>query len=90
MNYYDVAVLGVPLLFVVIGLVEYLKKFGVTGNWLLGSSMLIGVLLGGGYQLSAVGFPVDFAGWFGVGFYGIGLGIVASGVYDVAKNIAKE
>ena len=91
MEYFsEIAVLGVPLLFVVIGLVEYIKKLGVTGKWLLGASMLIGLVLGIGYQLSASGFPADFAGWFSVSIYGLGLGIVASGVYDAVKGILSK
>ena len=89
MNYYDIAVLGVPLIFVVIGLVEYVKKMGVTGKYLLGASMLIGLVLGAGSQLAAAGFPADFAGWFGVTVYGLGLGVVASGVYDAVKSVLK-
>lgn len=86
--YTEAAVAGVPLLFVVFGLVSWIKSFGVTGNWLRGASMLVGLILGCGYLFATVGFPVDFAGWFTNIVYGIGLGVVASGVYDGVKAAA--
>jgi len=87
--YTEAAVAGVPLLFVVFGLVQWVKSFGVSGNWLRGVSMLIGLILGVGFMFSSVGFPSDFAGWFTVIVYGLGLGVVASGVYDGLKSAAK-
>mgnify|MGYP001501922186 CR=1 FL=1 len=88
-EFFNVAVSGIPLLFVVIGLVAYVKKFGVTGNALLVTSMLIGLLFGVGYQVSQAGVPADFAGWFSNGIYGLGLGLVASGLYDEIKDMIK-
>lgn len=88
-SYTEAAVAGVPLLFVVFGLVAWIKSFGVTGNWLRGASMIIGLILGVGYMFSSVGFPENFAGWFTVVVYGIGLGVVASGVYDGVRTAAR-
>lgn len=88
-SYTDAAVQGVPLLFVVFGLVAWAKSFGLAGNWLRGVSMIVGLLLGMGYLFATLGFPVDFAGWFTNVVYGLGLGIVASGVYDGLKSAAK-
>lgn len=84
-----VSVLGVPLMFVVIGTVEYIKKMGVQGKALLGASMAAGLIYGAGYQFMARGFPTDFAGWFSVIVYGIAIGILASGVYDANKSAGK-
>ena len=83
MNVFDVAVNGVPLVFVVMGLVEFIKRRGVTGNALSYVSMGLGLVLGGGYQISQIGVPTSFSTWFGVGIFGIGYGLVASGIYDV-------
>lgn len=82
----NAVVAGVPLLFVVIGLVQFVKKLGLVGNALIWASMAIGLLLGAGFQFATVGFPTDFAGWFAVIVYGLGLGIVSSGVYDAASS----
>jgi len=88
-DYFGAMVVGIPLIFVVMGLVEWVKSFGVSGKTLNGVSMAIGLLLGSGYQISQVGLPADFAAWFGVVVYGLGMGIVASGLYDGVKNIVQ-
>jgi len=86
MDFSTAIVNGIPLVLIVIGLVELLKKFGVSGNWLVGASVLIGICFGISYQLS-IAMPIDFSGWFAAVVYGIGLGLVASGVYDAAKSV---
>jgi hypothetical protein len=87
-DFTNVVVNGVPLLVVILGLVEYLKRFGVSGNALLGSSMGIGAVLGVGYQISQTGTPVEFSGWFAIVLYGLVMGLIASGVYDALKSIS--
>ena len=78
---------GIPLIFVVMGLVELAKVFGASGKLLTGISVGIGLVLGVLYQIS-LGAPVDFAGWFGAAVYGLALGITASGVYSAIRNAA--
>jgi hypothetical protein len=89
-DFANVAVNGVPLLFVIIGLVEYLKRFGVEGNALLGASMGMGVLFGVGYQISQLGVPTAFSGWFFLVVFGLALGLIASGIYDAARSMVKR
>jgi hypothetical protein len=72
---------------VILGLVEFAKRLGVTGKWSLGLSMLLGLLLGAAYQAAANGWPVDFAGWFGLALFGIVLGLSASGLYDLGGRL---
>jgi len=76
---------GVPLFFVVMGLVELTKTFGASGKLLTGISMAIGLVIGVLYQIS-LGVPVGFVGWFGAAIYGLALGITASGVYNAIRN----
>jgi len=78
---------GIPLFFVVMGLVELAKVFGASGKLLTGISVGIGLVLGVLYQLS-LGVPADFAGWFGAVLYGLALGITASGVYNAIRHAA--
>lgn len=80
---------GVPLTVVVFGLVEWIKKLGVKGVWVNVVSMTIGALTGIAYQFS-VSPPVDFSGWFTAIVFGLGLGIMASGVYDGLTNATKQ
>ena len=77
----DIYINGFSLLPVIMGLVEFLKRVGVTGRWSIASSMLIGLLLGLGYQIS-VKPPASYADWFGAVVFGLGLGLSSSGVYD--------
>ena len=86
---FDAIVAGLPLVLVVIGVVEWFKQLGVQGNVLRYVSMAIGLVIGIAYQIS-LGLPADFAGWFAACIYGLGLGLVASGIYDAAADIVKK
>lgn len=85
---FDQIVNGIPLIFVVMGLVEFVKAFGVQGNALTVTSFGIGLALGLAYQIS-LGMPAGFAGWFGAAIFGLALGLVASKVYDAIRSAAK-
>ena len=85
--YTDAAVNGIPLLFVVAGLVQVVGQFGVKGKAQLAASLVIGLVLGLGYQIAQLGAPADFGGWFAAVIYGLGLGVVASGLYETAKKL---
>ena len=86
---FDAIVAGLPLVLVVLGLVEWVKRLGLSGKPVVIVSMAIGLALGLAYQIS-IALPLDFAGWFGAAVYGIGLGLVASGIYDVGKSILNK
>jgi len=86
---FDAIVAGLPLVLVVLGLVEWVKRLGLAGKAVVIVSMAIGLALGLAYQVS-IALPIDFAGWFGAAVYGIGLGLVASGIYDVGKSILNK
>ncbi len=88
MDFSNALVAGIPLVLVVIGLVEWSKRLGVSGKPLMVLSMLIGVVLGVLYQFSQQ--PLEgFSAWFGAVVYGLGLGLVASGIYDAARSATK-
>lgn len=88
MDFSEMLVGGVPLMFIVLGLVEWSKRLGVSGKWLLVLSMLIGLVIGVLYQVS-LGMPVGFSGWFVAIVFGLGVGVVASGVYDAVRSAAR-
>ncbi|WP_236839248.1 hypothetical protein [Bellilinea caldifistulae] len=76
---------GIPLVLVVLGLVEWSKRLGVSGKALQILSMLVGVVLGVLYQFSQQ--PLEgFSVWFGAVVYGLALGLVASGIYDAVRS----
>lgn len=75
------------VLAVVLGLVTFWGKLGVKGVWQLVSSMLTGLLIGGMFDIAALGLPADFAGWFSVSMYGIAMGLVASLGYETGKEV---
>ena len=85
---FDQVINGIPLIFVVMGLVELLKAFGVTGNRLTVASVGIGMVWGVLYQVS-IAVPAGFAGWFGAAMFGAALGLVASKVYDAIRSATK-
>jgi len=85
MDFSDAIVNGIPLVFVIAGLVEFAKKFNLKGVACTALSMGLGVVFGIAFQLQA-GPPTDFAGWFGAVLYGLALGIVTSGLYDFTRG----
>jgi len=88
MNGQDV-VNGIPILFVVIAVVEYLKKLGVDGKALTAASLLVGAMLGIGYQLLYLKLSPTPENIFTAAMYGLVLGLTASGVYDAQKSAAR-
>jgi len=88
MDFNSLTVNGLPLMVIVMGIVSVLKKFGISGNALFASSLGTGLIMGILYQVS-IAVPVGFTQWFGVAIFGVGLGIVTSGAYDVIKSIGK-
>jgi len=90
--YIEAAVSGVPLLFVVIGLVWVWGKMGLQGKQQLISSMLTGLALGLPYMIAQTRPPVDdwwlsFGYWFATVIYGLGLGVFASVLYELNKDL---
>lgn len=77
---------GIPLLAVLIGLVQFIKGFGLAGTQVKLLSFFLGLLLGVGYNLSVSGTPAGFAAWFAIVIYGLGLGLVGSGIYDAQSK----
>ena len=89
MDFSNVVVGGIPLLAVIVGVVEFARQMGLSGKALRAMSAAIGLGFGVGYQLS-LGVPSDYAGWFGATVYGVALGVAASGLVDVARDLAKR
>jgi uncharacterized membrane protein len=102
-SFLQAAVKGVPLLFVVFGLVEWAKRLTkpdgsqlITGNGLLVLSLFLGLFFGSGFMVMSERPPITndwyvaFVYWFGVGVYGLAIGLVASGLYEFVKDLISK
>jgi len=92
-EYAAVYVSGVPLMFVVIGLVWLWGRLGLRGRSQLVGSLVTGLVIGSAYVLTQAP-PPEGGGWyawfvylFGVLIYGLAIGLLASGVYEQGKEI---
>jgi hypothetical protein len=85
MNMDTLLVGSIPIVMIIFGLVEFTKSFGVSGRWLTGLSLFIGLLFGFAFRVYLAGVPTGYAGWFEAVIFGLALGLVASGFYDFAN-----
>ncbi len=70
----------VTLALIVLGVVEFIKTFGVTGNKLMLVSMAIGIVFGIVYQLRSLYSPAQ--PYIDIAFFGVAVGLGASGIYS--------
>jgi Na+/proline symporter len=96
--YFSAGVAGVPLVFVVIGLVWWLgETFQLTGAAKYTASLVTGWVCGALYMVS-ISAPPGFDGgwwavfvyWFSTVMYGLGLGLLASLLWDTAKDLLNK
>jgi len=86
----DASVTGIPLVVFVLALTTWVADVvGAQGKQKMIIAMIVGLLAGGGYQLTQA-MPASFAGWFAVAVYGISLGLLASGVWDTGRLLADK
>lgn len=92
MDYASYAIAGVPLIPLIVGLVEFAKKFGVTGKWAIALAMALGIFYGGLFYAMQVNLiPVDWTPIVGFIVFAPSFGLAAAGLYDVAKKfLVKE
>lgn len=88
MDFTQAVVNGIPLMLIIVGLVEFAKKFGLEGKMCVALSMVLGLIFGVLYQLSTASIPIDLAGYLSVAIYGLGMGLSASGLYDAVLQRA--
>lgn len=74
------------ILTLILGLVEFAKRAGLTGRASLYLSLALGVLLGGGYLVATRGLPSDPAAIFTTLVTGLTYGLAASGIFDLAQR----
>lgn len=87
MDYASFAIGGVAILPLVIGLVEFAKKFGLAGNALTGLSAALGfVFIALAYAIETGLMPEAAVPWIALVVVGLGGGLAASGLYDLGKK----
>lgn len=69
---------------VILGLVEMVKRLGVSGNKLIFVSMVIGVVLSFVYYLQVL-LPA-ISPWVQIGFLSVAYGLAACGLYDFVNQ----
>ena len=80
---------GVQLMLLVAGLVEFSKKFGVKGHWLIAEGVVFGFLFSFLYQILDLVPYLSF--WFPKVIYSVAFALAASGIYDVVdKRLPKR
>ncbi len=83
----EYAIAGVAILPLILGLVEFLKKFGVDGEWSALAAVVMGSILGGVYYAMEQGLiPEMVAPYIGVAVFGLAFGLSAAGLYDLGKR----
>ena len=74
----------VTLALIVLGVVEFIKKLGVTGNKLMLVAMGVGVFFGLLYKFREFYLPAQ--PYIDVAFFGLALGLGASGIYTFVND----
>jgi hypothetical protein len=74
----------VTLSLIVLGVVEFIKKFGVTGNKLMLIAMFVGIFFALLYKAREFYLPAQ--PYIDVAFFGIAVGLGASGIYSFVND----
>ncbi len=80
MDFNNFIVTPVTLALIILGVVEFIKKFGLTGNKLMLVSMAVGIGLASLYKARELYAPAQPI--IDVIFFGIAAGLGASGIYS--------
>lgn len=83
----EFSIAGVFIMPLVLGLVEFLKKFGVDGEYSTLAAALLGMFFGGLlYAMEQNLIPAVALPWIGVVVFGLAFGMSASGFYALGKR----
>lgn len=74
----------VTLALIILGVVEFIKKFGVQGNKLMLVSMGVGIFFATVYKVRDFYMPAQ--PYIDVAFFGIAAGLGASGIYTFVND----
>jgi uncharacterized membrane protein HdeD (DUF308 family) len=74
----------VTLALLILGIVEFIKKFGLTGNKLMLISMAVGIIFAVVYRVSELIETAQI--YIQVAFFGLAAGLCASGIYNFVNS----
>lgn len=85
----DFAIAGVAIIPLVLGLVEFAKKFGVGGNAALALSVFLGILFSGlAYAFDQNMISEAAQPWVMLAVVALSGGLGAAGLYDLGKRFS--
>ena len=87
----DLAIGGVLVLALIVGIVEFTKKFGVDGNWLIVETFVLAFAFGGlalAIQEGLISGPALV--WIELVVGAIAFALAACGLYDLGKKFSGQ
>lgn len=81
-------IVGISTVLLIAGIVELIKKMGVSGDILVLISVVIGVVFGvvfKAYDMYPAAQP-----WIELAYFSLAFGLGASGLYDIANGLASK
>ena len=93
-DYQSLAVGGVAVIPLVLGLVQFSKKLGVKGNWCIVEAFVLAMLFGMvAFAVEAQLIPIGAVPWVTMVMVGLGCGVfglATTGLFDLVKPILKN
>ena len=90
-DFQSLAIGGVLLIPLVVGLVEFSKRLGVQGAWCIIEAFVLSFVSGClAYTIDSGMMPSPAVPWITMGFVGLGCGVVglsATGLYDLSRSL---
>ena len=86
----QLSIAGVLLIPLIAGVVEFCKKWGVTGRYAELLAVVLGVLLGSlWYMISQEIIPPEWLPYIGIPLFGLAFGLGIPGLYDLTFRIRR-
>jgi len=83
----ELAIGSVAVIPLVLGIVQFLKKFGLDGNWNIVASVVLGIVFGGlAYGIDQSLLPVVAIPYIKWAVYALSVGFAVAGLYDIGKT----
>ena len=82
---------GISIMALVVGLVEFGKKFGLQGKGCIALAMVLGVAFGAlSYAIEQSAIPTVALPYVEIAIYGLAFGLASAGLYDLGKKFSAK